>query len=98
MKCPVECCFYNGDISSHFKQLGFEPFWKKDEIFKNNDEEPYRIVYTDECMLCCDKSPCILFECGHRVLCLDCGYKLICENKNKKCVMCGNISTNVFIH
>ena len=98
MKCPVECCFYNGDISFHFRQLGFAPFWKKDDIIKKNDEEPYRVVYTDECMTCDDNIPCVLFECGHRVLCLECGYKLICEKKSKACVLCSNISNNVFIH
>jgi flavin-dependent dehydrogenase len=98
MKCPVECCFYNGDISFHFRQLGFKPFWKKDDIIKKNDEEPYRVVYTNECMTCDDNIPCVLFECGHRVLCLECGYKLICEKKSKACVLCSNISNNVFIH
>jgi len=107
-KCPVECCGYYGDIGEHFRSLGFEPFWKKEDIIDKDTMSPpekdtmslpedYKIICQERCARCNDKGPCVLFECGHKVLCLDCGYKQICEEKNKDCMICLTRTLNIFI-
>ena len=49
--------------------------------------------------MCLDEKeiPILLYDCGHRALCLDCGYDLICKSKNKDCIFCRHKTKYILI-
>lgn len=104
IKCPVWCCKFVGNIKEHFKQLGIQPYWspsdycvKPKDIIEN--ENSYKIFESEVCMMCLDEKeiPILLYDCGHRALCLDCGYDLICKSKNKDCIICRHKTKYILI-
>jgi flavin-dependent dehydrogenase len=109
MKCPVYFCKFVGNIGEHYKQLGIKPFWSQSDycvkIKNNKDEqniekiEEYKIFESDTCMMCMDDKsiPILLYDCGHRVLCLNCGYELICKSNNKECIICRHKTKYILI-
>ena len=105
IKCPVWCCNFVGNIKEHFKQLGIQPYWSpldycvKPKDPNENSEDSYKIFESDICMLCLDEKaiPTLLYDCGHRALCLDCGYDLLCKSGNKDCIICRHKTKYILI-
>lgn len=104
MKCPIGVCKFSGDMNEHLKQLGLKPFWtikdvKVSNITNNSHESEFKIYESEQCMLCMDSTaiPVLLYDCGHRVLCLECGYELISQKINKECIVCRHKTKYILI-
>ena len=110
MKCPSWSCKFSGNMNEHYKQLGFKPFWKPYDVCikkKENEQNKdiidsnveYKIFESNKCMLCLDDKsiPILLFDCGHRTLCLDCGYELIFKSGKKDCIICRHKTKYILI-
>jgi hypothetical protein len=107
MKCPSWNCKFSGNLKEHYKQLGIKPYWSQSDYCvkaKNNTENKdgvnaYKIYESDICMLCMDEKiiPTLLYDCGHRALCIDCGYDLICKSGNKDCIICRHKTKYILI-
>lgn len=79
--CPSYMCdkweFTPEGLCDHFAQLGIEPFWQYGMEIKpdpNLESTNINIVYkTDNCVICLDNNPCILFlPCYHCNICENC--------------------------
>ena len=103
MKCPIRFCNFIGNIGEHYKALGFKPFWSQtdNKIInnKNKNIEDYKIFESNVCMICMNEKmiPTLLYDCGHRVLCINCGYDLICKSNNKLCIICRHKTKYILI-
>ena len=96
-KCPVAVCKYDGDMVLHMKQLGFVPFWQPGDMFKYDDTtKDYKLYSSDTCMICIDNTPDVLFECGHKIMCVTCSLEYM-KKTNDKCMLCKNTLKYFFI-
>ena len=86
-KCPVYSCKFNGNLRDHFESLGLAPFWTPESRILLSDEKyiKYNITQSDNCIVCLDNKPNILYECLHKCICDECFIEL---DKNMICVMC----------
>jgi len=97
-RCPVECCKYDGDMVLHMKQLGFKPFWKVCDVFTYGiTSHDFKIYTSDSCMICLNDVPEVLYNCGHKVLCVSCCSEYLKTNM-KTCMLCNNALKYFFIY
>lgn len=96
--CPSYVCdiknFTPEKLCDHLTILGIEPFWQKGlKINIKQDLNFNTIYYEDQCVICCDTTPCVLYlPCNHCVSCYNC-YK-----KVDKCPTCRTkITTSIMI-
>jgi hypothetical protein len=67
------------------KELGFQPYWQIGDIPIIVDKRS-NIITSEECMICLEKKPDVLFDCGHKVTCTDCYLK--CIQTKSECIIC----------
>jgi flavin-dependent dehydrogenase len=89
-KCPLYSCKFYGNLRDHFESLGLKPFWTPESKIMCADENcvKYNITESDNCIVCLENKPNILYECLHKCICDECyielDRKMICTMCNEK--------------
>lgn len=91
--CPSYSCYKQfktcDDLCEHFKELGIKPFWNEKYIKKTKKEVLKNIYFADECVICMNEQPNILFlPCQHINICLLCYNDLLKLTNLKNCPVC----------
>lgn len=97
-RCPSYICKINTDnenkLIEHFQRLGIKPFWEEGMNLKKEEKDPYfdsdiKIFDCQECVICYETSPNIIFDkCLHVCYCIECYQKYIEKNNVLKCPVC----------
>jgi flavin-dependent dehydrogenase len=95
-KCPMYSCKFYGNLRDHFESLGLKPFWTTESKIMCSDERyvKYNITESDNCIVCLENKPNILYECLHKCICDECYIEL---DKKMICMMC-NQKSNYIIY
>lgn len=103
--CPYWACGKKFDtpteLCDHFARLGIYPFWKHGMIFPSNTTIVYtdpnaidisllkKIYFTEECSVCMDANPSVLFlPCHHATMCINCYNNYTKQSQCTQCILC----------